>query len=434
MKTKLMILSWFEIVLAATLLLSSGCIKFVNDNPVAKTTPTGTPQVTQTLQPTQTPLPTQTTQSQWTQNSPVIKSFAAKPASIKQGESAVLSWEVTGATKITISPNVGDVNATGTATVKPAAKTEYTITAENQAGKVNQSITIEVAAVAPPPSGPDITITSLFLQVNEIYFKVKNIGNEASPATRAKLYINDVVDVYGDTYVDPLNPGEEKTEVFGKFVWDRQVPSGIVSSGKNIQQWEIKVCLDVENLVKELNKNNNCSSIILGQEFLYRFIDNVNNVTWISTAGPLVLPVAENNPGGFIGVSQGNVLSTYPAASAGGWISGTFAEFFVDEFRRPSSRSVVLPRHCRFMTEVKFDKNAAANAKARFIFTALDQSLTPVITKYLDLSGNTADYNWWVDLTPLADKSCTFILRVESQGTPGGDLGVWINPVITQKW
>lgn len=62
---------------------------------------------------------------------PRLVSFEAKPASIKPGGSAELSWvtENTGTMRVTISPTVGTVVARGVARVTPAATTTYTLSA-----------------------------------------------------------------------------------------------------------------------------------------------------------------------------------------------------------------------------------------------------------------------------------------------------------------
>lgn len=89
--------------------------------------------------------------------SPVISSFDADPPKISTGESAVLSWTVSGATKVSIEPDVGSVALMGRRTVSPASTTIYTLTAVNEAGTVTATVQVIVAEVpvsAPPPSSP----------------------------------------------------------------------------------------------------------------------------------------------------------------------------------------------------------------------------------------------------------------------------------------
>ena len=81
-----------------------------------------------------------------TPNKPVINTFTADVTAIEEGESAILSWSVTDATSISISPTVGDVSSspTGSYTVFPIVTTTYTLTATNTEGSSIDSVTITV--------------------------------------------------------------------------------------------------------------------------------------------------------------------------------------------------------------------------------------------------------------------------------------------------
>ena len=76
---------------------------------------------------------------------PAISQFAAAPTSIRAGQSATLSWSVSGATSLSLAPAPGAVTGTGMA-VSPAATTTYTLTATNAAGSVQASTTVTVMA------------------------------------------------------------------------------------------------------------------------------------------------------------------------------------------------------------------------------------------------------------------------------------------------
>src|SRR5262249_4550299 len=79
---------------------------------------------------------------------PVISSFTASRASIAPGGSSTLSWNVSGATSLSISPAIGAVTGTSTA-VSPAITTDYTLTASNAAGSTTAKAV--VAVVSPEP-------------------------------------------------------------------------------------------------------------------------------------------------------------------------------------------------------------------------------------------------------------------------------------------
>jgi hypothetical protein len=85
-------------------------------------------------------------------SAPRILRFNGSPLTINAGQSSALTWEVVGANQVSIDPTVGNVGASGSATVSPTTTTTYTITATNGFGTVSSTITIEVA----PPGSPRI--------------------------------------------------------------------------------------------------------------------------------------------------------------------------------------------------------------------------------------------------------------------------------------
>ncbi len=74
---------------------------------------------------------------------PVITSFAANPATIAPGGSSTLSWNVTGATSLSISPGIGAVTGSSV-NVQPATTTEYTLIATNAFGSTSAKTTITI--------------------------------------------------------------------------------------------------------------------------------------------------------------------------------------------------------------------------------------------------------------------------------------------------
>jgi hypothetical protein len=94
---------------------------------------------------------------------PVIHSFTANPAVIQPGNSTTLSWQVTGATSLSIAPGIGAVTGTSIP-VSPANTTAYTLTATNASGSASAQATVTVAGVPPPSDGffivpaPDIEL------------------------------------------------------------------------------------------------------------------------------------------------------------------------------------------------------------------------------------------------------------------------------------
>jgi len=80
---------------------------------------------------------------------PIISSFTANPTSVTPPAGSLLSWNVTGATSLSIDQGVGTVTGTST-TVFPTVTTTYTLTASNGAGgTVSATVTVAVLASKP---------------------------------------------------------------------------------------------------------------------------------------------------------------------------------------------------------------------------------------------------------------------------------------------
>ncbi|MBN2463722.1 MAG: FHA domain-containing protein [Dehalococcoidia bacterium] len=76
---------------------------------------------------------------------PVINSFTANPSYIQPGQTIVLTWTVSNATSVTLSPSIGSIASSGSYNVTPGYTTTYTLSATNSAGSVSASTTVTVA-------------------------------------------------------------------------------------------------------------------------------------------------------------------------------------------------------------------------------------------------------------------------------------------------
>jgi len=74
---------------------------------------------------------------------PTISSFATSAETVSPGNSATLSWDVSGGSYVIVSPHVGPVRGT-TATVTPAQTTTYTLYATNQYGRTTATVVVSV--------------------------------------------------------------------------------------------------------------------------------------------------------------------------------------------------------------------------------------------------------------------------------------------------
>lgn len=89
---------------------------------------------------------------------PVINAFSASPANVTAGGSATLSWQVTGANSVIISPGIGNVALSGSTAVSPSVGTAYMLTATNGSGSVTAVAQVSVEAASPPPSSPSTSL------------------------------------------------------------------------------------------------------------------------------------------------------------------------------------------------------------------------------------------------------------------------------------
>jgi peptidoglycan-associated lipoprotein len=99
-------------------------------------------------------------------------SIQANPTTIDKGGSSTLTWTSTDATQLTVSPDVGSVNAQGSTQVSPANSTTYTITASGPGGSADSSVRVTVNQPAPPPpQAPARDLNAEFLaNVHTVYF------------------------------------------------------------------------------------------------------------------------------------------------------------------------------------------------------------------------------------------------------------------------
>ena len=87
---------------------------------------------------------TQTITVTETPSRPVIHSLSADQSIITEGESAILSWEVTDATSVSLNQEIGTVALSGSTSISPTSTTTYTLTAINSAGSSTATVTITV--------------------------------------------------------------------------------------------------------------------------------------------------------------------------------------------------------------------------------------------------------------------------------------------------
>jgi OOP family OmpA-OmpF porin len=75
--------------------------------------------------------------------------LSVTPGSIKQGESATLSWTSQNASRCSIKPAIGAVQPQGSMSITPAESTSYDLTCEGEGGAASSAANVSVTA--PPP-------------------------------------------------------------------------------------------------------------------------------------------------------------------------------------------------------------------------------------------------------------------------------------------
>jgi hypothetical protein len=430
---------WHTITLALTLLVTAsliaGCITIV-DKPAAPKAPSTTPApAAKPSPPAQQPPPAA--------GSPVVKSFTAEPASISPGQQSTLTWVVTGATTVNVTPKVGSIAADNTVMVSPLNTTTYTLTATNNAGTVSSSVIVNVKA-----SGadlPDLVITDFWFQGSDIYYKAKNIGRAAAKGNRAFFYFNNMK--VAQDYTEALEPGQERTSIFGNYNWTWKPPTEVpyVTGVDQISLFQavVKVCADAENVIAESNEGNNCLTKIWGMKYTYDLQARAHQAQWQTSSGDLTLPVPQGSKTGEVvvtsvamedGSSLGTALATFPPSGSGGWLQGRYSEFYNDRDTRylGMNKEIILPAACKFSATVGFTKDAPTDAKAKFILGYVEansgtSAYFPAVTATLD--GKLNQYE--VDLSDLEGKKIFLLLRVEGQGSSDNP-AVWIDAKVTQ--
>jgi formylglycine-generating enzyme required for sulfatase activity len=75
---------------------------------------------------------------------PEINFFRASPRELSEGEETTLTWSVSGATKVTIEPEIGNVKSEGEEVLSPDKTTTYTLTATNEVGSIDKTVKVIV--------------------------------------------------------------------------------------------------------------------------------------------------------------------------------------------------------------------------------------------------------------------------------------------------
>lgn len=349
---------------------------------------------------------------------PVINSFTASPETISSGQSVTLSWNVSGATTVTIQPMVGSVSASGAEQVSPTTTTTYTLTATHEGWSSKKSITVTVTSAV--TGKPDLIITDIWLTGTMVYYKIKNQGDASAKPSRSYLYINGPK--VASDYVEPLASGQERTQSFGQYNYARPA-ADIVT---------VKLCADVDNAVDEGDEGNNCGVVNWGLLFSYDFVKKAHLASWRSGAGELEWPMVAGDKKGAAFV-RGNAVVTCPEQVSYGWIQGRFADFYTDEFRQPRSRLIEIPEKAKFSAKVGFQRGASPTAEGRIALGFVDATGSVVLFPKMDVYNDGELHVYEIDLSDMAGEKTEFILWVEAKDPWEQGCLRWVEPKIIQE-
>ncbi len=126
----------FTLLLAATIILSTGCHKKSKGIDPSSLGPTDASASSES-----TAAPTAT--------------FTADPLAIELGQTVVLNWRTTNATTVTID-GIGQVNVNGTQTVSPSNSTNFHLTAKGDGGSVEANVRVTVKVGTTPAGGTTV--------------------------------------------------------------------------------------------------------------------------------------------------------------------------------------------------------------------------------------------------------------------------------------
>ncbi len=356
---------------------------------------------------------------------PIVNSFAASPVKITAGQRTTLTWDVSGATTVTIQPEIGGVGASGSVQLAPPVTTTYILTATNAAGSTHGLVTVTVTKEM---SRPDLVITDIWLEGKKVYYKIKNEGNASSKPSRTQMYVNNLMKA--TEFEDPLAAGQEKITSFSNFGWEY---GSLEVFSTQIVTYNVKVCADMNNEVEEADESNNCLIQIWGQKYSYDFVKNAHLAKWRSNAGELKWPMVSYDKKG-AAYRLYDALVLCPEQAGKGWIVGRFADFYDDpETHAARSRLIEVPEKAKFTAKVGFEPNVRSTDGVRVAFGYLDATGSMVLFPMMDVYSDGALHPYEVDLGSLAGKKTEFVLWVEAKDSPEGDCVKWVEPKVVQE-
>ncbi|MFP6856965.1 MAG: LamG-like jellyroll fold domain-containing protein [Roseibacillus sp.] len=219
---------------------------------------------------------------------PDLASFTTSAGIIRTGDSANLSWVVTGADSLTLDPGAMDVVGLTTISVSPTETTTYTLSATNPFGT----------------STADVTITVITGPVPAHRYVASTAGNDAS-GWRDDIGTRDWT-LTGATYDDPLSSPSPNTNLTAAYFTGGGLSGGATPSFQyeafTVEIWLRPGVLSPNyELIFETGGGQNGLSVLVNEDEL-RVLGSALNIRTLD----LIVPVSGLNLEDFIQVVVSN--------------------------------------------------------------------------------------------------------------------------------
>ena len=211
--------------------------------------------------------------------------------------------------------------------------------------------------------------------------------------------------------------------------------------------FQVRVCIDTDNVNKETNESDNCISRIIGFPYEYEFELYATAAEWRSGNDLLKWPMTPAEPHGSAFLSNYRLedgqfhhgaLAIYPPQAANSSIQGLFGEpaepvtagkQFVQE--RPLY-DLVVPDQVKFTTKMAFREGAQTDG-VTFSFGYIEPSLNLVWMKTVNVKYDGTAKDLEIDLGALAGQKVKFVFKVEAGASAQDDWFTLIDPMIVSK-
>lgn len=304
---------------------------------------------------------------------------------------------------------------------------------------------------------PDLVVTDVFLQVETIYYTVRNAGNAASPPTLTYLYVDNRLSVSGSSsYVEPLEPGESKTLSFSQYKWQYlsgvYVPGADAYSGADrlslypvwspegdyqdpgLDQSKIEVCADARNEAVETNEKNNCMVRVLGILYSRDLLTDGRFAYWVNSSGKRPSAASETSPDGAYIKLSGGGYEMVPEQKPFGWIEGITGYYFSNSISlQMVSYPIRIPAKTSFIASTSLDKRAGSNDGVTFKLGLMDRKGNVVFLPGKTMLAPGTFENWEIDLKDYEGQIVYFILRVEAGNSSDRDFSIWNEARLVQR-